>query len=194
GQEFVSKKNIKTRWVFAGIILIQIVAGFFSFNSDLVLVGLIALFSLFFALFLFRKVDAKKIFGRLDISQVSFKEFFALFAGLMVLSICLRLGLLIASSFGGPKLAGFFLSSPRSADLLCSKNFCSNFIEANLILILPFFEEIFFRGFILTRQIYKFGIVKGLIFASLLFALLHGVDVLAIFPLGFFLGYLYIKY
>ncbi|MEK4231332.1 CPBP family intramembrane glutamic endopeptidase [Solibacillus sp. FSL H8-0538] len=42
-----------------------------------------------------------------------------------------------------------------------------------LVLIAPICEEIIFRGFLLGRLSYKFGVKKGIIFSSILFGTLH---------------------
>jgi membrane protease YdiL (CAAX protease family) len=54
-----------------------------------------------------------------------------------------------------------------------------------------FCEELLFRGYIQTRLTRSFGPVAGIIFASFLFAAFHMdfVHVVAVFPLGLFLGW-----
>lgn len=54
-----------------------------------------------------------------------------------------------------------------------------------------FCEELLFRGYLQTRLVKSFGPLGGILTASFLFALLHMdfVHVLAVFPLGLFLGW-----
>ena len=64
-----------------------------------------------------------------------------------------------------------------------------------LVIIGPFAEEVFFRGFILAAMIKSIGIIPGIIVTSLVFAISHG-DVAIIGPVfasGVILSLLYIK-
>ena len=59
----------------------------------------------------------------------------------------------------------------------------------------PVAEEIFFRGFVLTGLLKRFGVRRALLLSSLLFGLFH-IDPGAIVPtfaLGLVLGWVYLK-
>lgn len=59
----------------------------------------------------------------------------------------------------------------------------------------PVAEEVFFRGFVLTGLLKRFGVRRALLFSSLLFGLFH-IDPGAIVPtfaLGLILGWVYLK-
>lgn len=59
----------------------------------------------------------------------------------------------------------------------------------------PIAEEVFFRGFVLTGLLKRFGVRRALLFSSLLFGLFH-IDPGAIVPtfaLGLILGWVYLK-
>ncbi len=59
----------------------------------------------------------------------------------------------------------------------------------------PVAEEVFFRGFVLTGLLKRFGVRRALLFSSLLFGLFH-IDPGAIVPtfaLGLVLGWVYLK-
>ncbi len=59
----------------------------------------------------------------------------------------------------------------------------------------PIAEEVFFRGFVLTGLLKRFGVRRALLFSSVLFGLFH-LDPAAIVPtfaLGLILGWVYLK-
>ena len=64
-----------------------------------------------------------------------------------------------------------------------------------LVIIGPFAEELFFRGFILAAMIKSIGIVPGITIASLIFAISHGevAIIVPVFASGVILSLLYIK-
>jgi membrane protease YdiL (CAAX protease family) len=69
----------------------------------------------------------------------------------------------------------------------------TNFINAILLVILaPFIEEVFFRGFLFNRWHRKYGAGKAMIFSSLLFALLH-TDLVGAFIFGLVMCLIYLK-
>jgi hypothetical protein len=63
------------------------------------------------------------------------------------------------------------------------------------VLVAPFAEEIFFRGFIFTGIGNRYGYVWGALASALLFALAHGLlmSLVPIFILGLFLAWLYLR-
>lgn len=59
----------------------------------------------------------------------------------------------------------------------------------------PVAEEIFFRGFVLTGLLRRFGVARALLLSSLLFGAFH-IDpgaILLTFMLGLVLGWVYLK-
>ncbi|HXV19228.1 MAG TPA: CPBP family intramembrane glutamic endopeptidase, partial [Candidatus Omnitrophota bacterium] len=59
----------------------------------------------------------------------------------------------------------------------------------------PIIEEVFFRGFAYTAFRRKWGVVRGMLASSAVFALMH-MNLIAFFPifvLGIFLAYLFEK-
>jgi membrane protease YdiL (CAAX protease family) len=62
-----------------------------------------------------------------------------------------------------------------------------------LVIIAPFCEEIIFRGFLLGRMTYKFGVNKGIIFSSFIFGALHFSNVFGATMVGLILCVLYKK-
>lgn len=60
------------------------------------------------------------------------------------------------------------------------------------VFVVPFAEELIFRGVILQRWAYKWGMRKGIFLSSLLFAFLHA-DVLGAFFFGVVMAVLYVK-
>jgi membrane protease YdiL (CAAX protease family) len=63
----------------------------------------------------------------------------------------------------------------------------------NLVIIAPVCEEIIFRGFVLGRLTYKFGVNKGIIFSSFIFGVMHFTNVFGAAMFGIILCILYIK-
>ncbi len=62
-------------------------------------------------------------------------------------------------------------------------------VVALAVIVIPFCEELIFRGFLQTALVHRFGAVRGLLVASAIFALLHGVSqFLPIFALALILG------
>ena len=64
-----------------------------------------------------------------------------------------------------------------------------------LVIIGPFAEELFFRGFILAAMIKSIGIIPGITVTSLVFAISHGevAIIVPVFASGVILSLLYIK-
>ena len=61
------------------------------------------------------------------------------------------------------------------------------------VLIIPFVEEIVWRGMILRRWAHKWGVYRALIVTSLFFGLIHGDEIFFATLLGLFLGLLYLR-
>lgn len=61
-------------------------------------------------------------------------------------------------------------------------------------LVAPLVEELVFRGFLFTRWARRFGLVRGLVFSALLFAVLHlSLQPLGALTLGVVAGLLYVR-
>ena len=63
-----------------------------------------------------------------------------------------------------------------------------------LSLIIPIFEELLFRGVILSRLSQRFSILESLVFMSLFFGICHGIDLIGATVFGFLSGLLYLKF
>ena len=63
-----------------------------------------------------------------------------------------------------------------------------------LSFIIPMFEELLFRGVILTRLSQRFSIFWSLMLMSLFFGILHGIDFIGATIFGFLSGLLYLKF
>ncbi len=63
-----------------------------------------------------------------------------------------------------------------------------------LSFIIPMFEELLFRGVILTRLSQRFSIFWSLMLMSLFFGILHGIDFIGATTFGFLSGLLYLKF
>ncbi len=61
-----------------------------------------------------------------------------------------------------------------------------------MVVLAPVLEEIIFRGFLLNRWQAKYGVVKAVIFSSLIFGLVH-IDILGGIVFGVFLSLIYLK-
>ncbi|MCC8089421.1 MAG: CPBP family intramembrane metalloprotease [Rikenellaceae bacterium] len=63
------------------------------------------------------------------------------------------------------------------------------------VIAAPFFEEMLFRGVIQKEISARYGVAKGVIFAALIFGLVHIIpqQVIAAFVIGIVLGYIYVK-
>jgi membrane protease YdiL (CAAX protease family) len=62
-----------------------------------------------------------------------------------------------------------------------------------LVIIAPICEEILFRGYLLGRLSYKFGVRKGIIFSSIIFGVLHITNMFGAAMFGVILCVLYLK-
>lgn len=102
--------------------------------------------------------------------------------------IGLLIGLLIKVTGYPPAERTFaiFLLKARSPFLLC-------FSVLAAVIFAPIFEEFLFRGFAYSSLRRRFGVKRGILFSSLLFAFVHRslYAFLAIFVLGIVLAYLY---
>lgn len=61
------------------------------------------------------------------------------------------------------------------------------------IILAPIIEEIFFRGMMLNKWGQKYGLFKGVIFTSLIFAIVHPVSFFAAFLTSLLYSILYVK-
>ena len=66
------------------------------------------------------------------------------------------------------------------------------FVFLNLVIFTPIFEELLFRGLILSGIKNNYNIPTALILSSVLFGILH-IDVIGAAVFGFWLGWIYIK-
>lgn len=67
-------------------------------------------------------------------------------------------------------------------------------IYVTIALLVPIFEELLFRGVILSRLLRYFSIILSLILMSICFGVLHGVDFIGATAFAFLCGVLYLKY
>ncbi len=106
------------------------------------------------------------------------------------------LGVLVAWVLGITWLGLDFLLPPDSAQQVLDDAGGKIFVTVLLVGVVgPVAEEIFFRGFILTGLLKRFGLRRALLFSSLLFGFFH-FDPGAIVPtfvLGLMLGWVYLK-
>ena len=104
--------------------------------------------------------------------------------------IGLLIGLLIKVTGYSPAERTFaiFLLKVKSPFLL-------GFSILSAAIFAPIFEEFLFRGFVFSSLRRRFGVKRGILFSSLLFAFVHRslYGFLAIFALGIVLAYLYEK-
>jgi membrane protease YdiL (CAAX protease family) len=140
-----------------------------------------------------------------DIGLIKFKPFFQLiliaFSCYIILVLCQCLGVLVFRLTEGKAITGEFIRNafdirkelpPQSQSLLLS---------------LPsIFEEVVFRGVLLTYFLLKYSKRKAIIFSSFGFSIVHGLNLLGgqdtvwvsgqmiwAFTLGIFYGYLFIQ-
>jgi len=66
------------------------------------------------------------------------------------------------------------------------------FVFLNLVVFIPIFEELLFRGLILSGLKNSYNIIIALIISSVIFGLFH-VDILGAFIFGLWLGWIYLK-
>lgn len=138
------------------------------------------------------KIHWKDFFAKLNYHSISFKEFFGLFAVVVLLSMAIRLLALSIVGYLQPSL--FFIISNQQLVDFCTTNSCKFFESISIILVTPLLEEFLFRGYILNKLLHKLGIKKALFITTFLFALVHGFDFIGIIPVGLVLGYLFLKY
>ncbi len=135
----------------------------------------------FSVLFWLGKIKTKKIF--LGLSAYFYLLPILFFTGLLS-------AFLVKISGHSPTEQNFvtFLLQIKSPPLLYFSLFTA-------VIFGPIFEEFIFRGFLYSSLRRKFGVKKGMVFSSFLFALLHRTvyGFLAIFILGLVLAYLYEK-
>lgn len=62
-----------------------------------------------------------------------------------------------------------------------------------VIILAPFVEELFFRGMLLNKWRNKFGLFKGILLTSLIFALIHPFNFFAAFLTSILYSLLYVK-
>lgn len=66
------------------------------------------------------------------------------------------------------------------------------FVFLNLVIVVPFFEELFFRGIIFSGLKNNYNVVFALILSSILFGVLH-IDVVGSTVFGLWLGWIFFK-
>lgn len=59
--------------------------------------------------------------------------------------------------------------------------------------LVPICEELFFRGIVLNDLIKQYGGIKGIIWGSAIFSILHGSSFIFVFPAFLVVGYVYYK-
>lgn len=67
-------------------------------------------------------------------------------------------------------------------------------LYVTIALLVPIFEELLFRGVILSRLLRYFSMISSLVLMSICFGVLHGVDFIGATAFAFLCGVLYLKY
>lgn len=108
--------------------------------------------------------------------------------------LVLNLPLLMLTHLSGESALGlndlwsdWVVSGDPGAAYLENSLFC-----ISAIVIAPLVEEFLFRGLLLHRLSYKYGPKEGLILSSVIFGLMHGLNLSVMFT-GFVLGWYYIR-
>ena len=121
----------------------------------------------------------------------SFTKWLSLSIGGLVASLLIHAIYVLTVTYLGVE----YLTPPEiPAELL--GNGLDRLISASVLVIIgPFAEELFFRGFILAAMIKSVGIIPGITVASLVFAISHGevAIIVPVFASGVILSLLYIK-
>lgn len=107
----------------------------------------------------------------------------------MVFSIC---AVAISTIYKiNPEIVDSILSEPVVKSSFISTVFLFTFI----VILAPIVEEIVFRGILLRRVSFKFGVRKGIILSSIVFAILHpGLGHIFSFIAGVIFSLIYLKY
>lgn len=105
---------------------------------------------------------------------------------------------LLMFSLGFLVVLSYFISSliPESGGLYGTSELAwykaAMFI--NLALVAPIVEEMIFRGVLLNRYSAKWGVTKGILVSSVIFALLHPAGMIGVFVFAVMASCLYMKY
>ncbi|MDK2584463.1 CPBP family intramembrane metalloprotease [Romboutsia sedimentorum] len=124
-------------------------------------------------------------------SKVKYKEVLTLsiLDLVMVFSICAIAVSIIYKI--NPKMLDSILSEPVTNPSIISSIFLCTFT----VILAPIIEEIVFRGILLRRISFKFGVRKGVILSSIVFAVLHpGLGHIFSFISGVVFSLIYLKY
>lgn len=124
-------------------------------------------------------------------SKVKYKEVLTLsiLDLVMVFSIC-AIAIYITYKIN-PKMLDSILSEPVTNPSIISSIFLCTFT----VILAPIIEEIVFRGILLRRISFKFGVRKGVILSSIVFAVLHpGLGHIFSFIAGVVFSLIYLKY
>lgn len=192
-------EKTKIRYVTTAYIIIHLIVGFslptigLTYQTPIFLpvffcLGMIATCSWVIRKYNIVEIDVRKIFGKIP-ERTQWVKLFGLtiltglFSFSSILVIVGILSLLIPHSTQSTQ--PFILSN---TDSLLQRLL----IFLTLVVIAPITEEFLFRGVILNRWIYKWGLTKAIIFSSILFGCLHAHPIgLTMFALV--MAVLYIK-
>jgi uncharacterized protein len=112
----------------------------------------------------------------------------------VIMLIILAMGVVYLQSYALSYIAPEYVLSNMNISLLFSEGTVGvivfNFISA--VLLGPIVEELIFRGFLIQRLSYKFGMTKAVIISSLAFGVLH-FDIIGATIFGIVCAILYIK-
>ena len=144
----------------------------------------------FIWIFKVRKDDYIDTFNSFK-SKVKYKEVLTLsiLDLVMVFSIC---AIAISITYKiNPKMLDSILSEPVTNPSIISSIFLCTFT----VILAPIIEEIVFRGILLRRISFKFGVRKGVILSSIVFAVLHPeLGHIFSFIAGVVFSLIYLKY
>jgi hypothetical protein len=139
-----------------------------------------------------KSVNMEKLIGTFDIVHFDYKSITRIFP-LFLFSFGAIYIFIYPLSFVFPNYIHKVMSGNRLLEFNTGYNYLAVLLYClELILIAPVFEEIFFRGFLLTSIAKNRGIFKAIIISSILFGVLH-LDLIGSFVFGIVSSIFYLK-
>ncbi|QWG36305.1 CPBP family intramembrane metalloprotease [Bacillus mycoides] len=157
-------------------------------KSEIMIFSLVYLFPLTWIIYMFErnKLSIKSFFNK----PKSFK-YTAVFQYIFIPAIfgigCLLLVLMIISYFN----PSIFMNLSPSVNQSDEKDIIFRFIS--VVIFAPIVEEIVFRGFLLHRLAYKFGLPTAIVLSSLIFGILHIQNIFGAIIIGFVYCIIYVQ-